>query len=807
MSSALPASILHEVHQLAKGAKPAKKTTIKRGPSTSSPIKSPRPTSPPPPLFSGLPNNSVPTNNALGTSIPDALNNAPRRVNFAPKPTILRSAEESLARLASPRSSASSLSNDLTHNVVSPSLPSNSIPDKSERLSLSSLPHSMDNNNMTQPTQQPSLPPPVATVEEPSDATSRYESRADAIKEPHSATSFSSRKEVASLKQTMLSLLREIGADANDAYPTELKVLLATIEEEQKIYDVVFKEVVRQVAVHMLERGELLAELRNRYAAMFRRIPQQVVLVHTELQASRRLNARLGEELKRTRQVTEAVLVELDNVKKIDTAQRPVGSRPATASSRPATAAAPQQPDLPISIPTVASSSNQIVKNQEDAHALLEKFHELYKLQRERLEVSLKECAAERTKWSQIATKVALRLADTLGMPKLRSLHLTSLHRHQQAGAIIMAISTHVSTDIQIVSRLIDDWRTSLTALSTQIVNEDRECVRILESAARDIDGLQANLVGGVQPTQMEASAIAVQEFTILDLRTLAPRVKAIVDKVGVVAARFIGTGGFKEIELQERVEKNRQLSEGWTEAAIKSLRRCEKTTNGMEYGPMVDVIGAVAGQIQRWLLRLEARLTGDDGGASQSIGLHNRMEDKYASIVMRDSSKPLSLSEQAHFAESFMTWKKLLETLTATLRQTAESDQKRIPLVAESWLTSLQDQLRTDSDCRIQENEKLAVKISQFLVKLVSDDDFDQQRVKQDGEELNFIISEIGFLNENLKRDSFGIEVMGDEGVNMHQILANTSAEWTATAQSLAALVKSRAAQQPHTKTHHQDH
>jgi len=48
------------------------------------------------------------------------------------------------------------------------------------------------------------------------------------------------------------------------------------VKEEQKIYNIIFNEVIRQVSVECIERGTVLAELRKRYAKMLDRVPRQV---------------------------------------------------------------------------------------------------------------------------------------------------------------------------------------------------------------------------------------------------------------------------------------------------------------------------------------------------------------------------------------------------------------------------------------------------------------------------------------------------------------------------------------------------
>ncbi|RKO84325.1 hypothetical protein BDK51DRAFT_37820, partial [Blyttiomyces helicus] len=134
----------------------------------------------------------------------------------------------------------------------------------------------------------------------------------------HTSLRPTTRKEVALLKQTMIALLKEIGADMDEDYPTEMHALLVLIEEEQKIYDAVFSEIIRQVTVNMIERGEVIAEIRKRYANMFSKIPKHVRHLHTELVAQRKLNRRLSEELLRSKETVADLLKELEIVRKHD---------------------------------------------------------------------------------------------------------------------------------------------------------------------------------------------------------------------------------------------------------------------------------------------------------------------------------------------------------------------------------------------------------------------------------------------------------------------------------------------------------
>jgi len=65
-------------------------------------------------------------------------------------------------------------------------------------------------------------------------------------------------------------------ADSDLQGPTEMHNLLELVRLEQDIYNVCFHELIRQVSVHCVERGELLADLRRRYSNLLDRVPRQV---------------------------------------------------------------------------------------------------------------------------------------------------------------------------------------------------------------------------------------------------------------------------------------------------------------------------------------------------------------------------------------------------------------------------------------------------------------------------------------------------------------------------------------------------
>ena len=52
--------------------------------------------------------------------------------------------------------------------------------------------------------------------------------------------------------------------------------LIELIKKEQKIYNIIFHELIRQSTVECSERGELLAEIRQKYSDLLSKVPRQI---------------------------------------------------------------------------------------------------------------------------------------------------------------------------------------------------------------------------------------------------------------------------------------------------------------------------------------------------------------------------------------------------------------------------------------------------------------------------------------------------------------------------------------------------
>jgi hypothetical protein len=85
------------------------------------------------------------------------------------------------------------------------------------------------------------------------------------------------RREVLQLAQTMELMLQDQVSAAS-----EISSVLQ-IEREQKVYDIVLHELIRQVYVECSDRGILLDRVSKRYRNLFRRIPSLLVQMQEQI--------------------------------------------------------------------------------------------------------------------------------------------------------------------------------------------------------------------------------------------------------------------------------------------------------------------------------------------------------------------------------------------------------------------------------------------------------------------------------------------------------------------------------------------
>jgi hypothetical protein len=440
------------------------------------------------------------------------------------------------------------------------------------------------------------------------------------------------------LKSATIKLLKEIGADSNDPYPSEMHAFLAIIEEEQKVYDSVLEEVIRQVTVNMSERGDLLAEIRKRYAAMFLKIPRHVKHLHTELVAQRKLNKRLSEELVRAKEAVRLLLNELDHVKKHDA---------------DITQKAEEAHEKLVSVLTQSDNTDEI----------LEEYHKLYRMQRDRLEESLRTSEQEKRIWMDASIDLAFRIGREKNVKEIIDIQKHENNRLNTLNNVIVLINDTNNADIDCVEKKITTWRTRLIALSQSVVEEDHLNMEVLAKIQREMKMLHKNLVVNEPADAVEANHALLKAFHVHDVKSIIELIHRWADEIATISSRYTSD---KDVAIQEKIVQIRKITEIWIDLAMSNVKRNQKNVQGKDYTPMAQMLGKISIEIEDWLIKIEKRISGDDGVASQVIGLQNQVEDRYAAYSVREKNKPLPAGERAQLLDCLGTWVEQITSLSS---------------------------------------------------------------------------------------------------------------------------------------------
>ncbi|CAI9718534.1 Hypothetical predicted protein [Octopus vulgaris] len=199
-----------------------------------------------------------------------------------------------------------------------------------------------------------------------------------------------SRFEVIKLRNAMHNMLQKAGA--NEDYKsedglTQMHNLLELVRREQDIYNVVFHEIIRQVSVDCIERGDLLAEIRQRYLDLLNRVPEQIKSLYEEVLSQRALDRRLTDELIKFKSALIHLSEELACVKAQDIRLTD---------------------EVNITRKALKTALSESAKNAN----MLKEYQELYDLQRHRLERQVYNTTQERDLWCKTTYNLAIKVIE-----------------------------------------------------------------------------------------------------------------------------------------------------------------------------------------------------------------------------------------------------------------------------------------------------------------------------------------------------------------------------------------------------------
>ena len=211
---------------------------------------------------------------------------------------------------------------------------------------------------------------------------------------------------------------------------TDMKNLVELINKEQKIYDLVLHELIRQVTVECVQRGKLLSRIRQKYANLICSIPEFMKSIYNRSLSLEALEKRLALKLIDFKNRVESLASELSSV---------------------------QQKEREATNETIRARKDldDAVKEARRSADLLHEYQSLYEMQRNRLEKQVLLITEERDVWTNISFALALKVIDENNLTSCKNLQVGQTGWHQLAKYFISSmLAENDSFDFEKVTEL-----------------------------------------------------------------------------------------------------------------------------------------------------------------------------------------------------------------------------------------------------------------------------------------------------------------------------------------------------------------
>ncbi|XP_053519703.1 axonemal dynein light chain domain-containing protein 1 [Artibeus jamaicensis] len=270
------------------------------------------------------------------------------------------------------------------------------------------------------------------------------------------------RAEVIQLSDVMDTMLERAGVEDRDyTGPTKMHKLLHILRQEQNIYNTVFHELIRQVSVDCADRGELLSKIRERYVQLLDQIARQMIDFYKDLVTQRMMDQRILQELYNFKNVIEELTRELCLVRAHDI-------------------------KLTKEAEKAHKDLTQALLDAEKNAKIVEEYHDLYTLQRGRMESDIKQLMAERDVWSSATYELALKVIERNKVILAKKLYLNEKGWSKYAKHFIILLSSKDTSDLALLQKLTENWKMLVSKFRQEVEeNEEttKEQVRIIKDS------------------------------------------------------------------------------------------------------------------------------------------------------------------------------------------------------------------------------------------------------------------------------------------------------------------------------------
>ncbi|XP_052221948.1 axonemal dynein light chain domain-containing protein 1-like isoform X3 [Dreissena polymorpha] len=455
-----------------------------------------------------------------------------------------------------------------------------------------------------------------------------------------------SRYEVVQLKATMEEMLERAGvndADVEIKGPTQMHNLLELIKKEQNIYNIVFHELIRQSSIECVERGELLSNLRSKYSNLLNKVPQQIKSLHEEVMAQRALDRRLTEELMRFKSTISVLTSELSEVKEHD--------KKVTQEAQQA------QDDL-----------KKALSDAEKSASLLEEYHDLYELQRRRLEIQVNNLTDEREIWSTAAYCLAMKVTEEAQLTTAKRLHVSEKSWAKLANHFTILLSDKDTDLITKVQTHVESWRDMVEEFSITLKHREEEMRQQLRQLAPGIDWWLKEL-----RKCFTSDGQFVRAPNDKEQKGLLEDMRKWEELLGRETEKF---GGDTLLNGQEQLHFIKLQMDGWTDNALQMFGR-HRTIDGENHPDQKHMMD-LNDDVERLLHQLNTRITGENGVATNVIHLMNGMETWDMKITSSlNGTMPIHDNEWAGLLLTMEEWLAAIEEAIEYVGSTQREEER----------------------------------------------------------------------------------------------------------------------------------
>uniref|UniRef100_A0A673J1B5 Axonemal dynein light chain domain containing 1 n=1 Tax=Sinocyclocheilus rhinocerous TaxID=307959 RepID=A0A673J1B5_9TELE len=267
-------------------------------------------------------------------------------------------------------------------------------------------------------------------------------------------------KDVSSLETLIpeeYHIIKNKGLKGLQCYDDKFTVLLEDDKQKLRVFPStrqicllfisIFHELIRQVSVECAERGHLLAKIRERYVALLDHIPRQVKCLHTETLAQKALDRRLTKEIVHFKSCIAKLNIELSAMKEHD---ENVSKEAEEAKGELAKA---------------------LEESQRNAKVIVAEYHELYELQRRRLEGQMSQLYDERDLWRKATYSLAVKIIKINKLNLIRRLNISEQTWAKTADHFTVFLTAKDSEDVSHIMELTDyKQRETIGSLRANVV-------------------------------------------------------------------------------------------------------------------------------------------------------------------------------------------------------------------------------------------------------------------------------------------------------------------------------------------------